>query len=473
MQSPRTLALVGRPNVGKSRLFNRLARRRMAIVHDQAGVTRDVNSTEVDGYTLLDTGGIGLIVDADHQDLIAAAEEQVWFAVQAASVIAFVVDAKDGLTTLDSAIAEKLRAADKPVLLIVNKVDAREHVSDADEFAALGFGEGVPVSAEHGFNEDALRAAVDEALLPFAPPEDDDDQEARLRLALVGRPNVGKSSLINAMLDSRRLVVSEVAGTTRDSVSLDLDYTPEKANEGDDPWRFRLVDTAGLRKKQRVGSAVEFFSTTRTQRAIEDSDIVFLVIDAEEGVGKQDKTVAGQILKAGKGMGLLVNKWDLVRQRFREDPPAGYDNEFDFRESYAEAALKELFFLPGSPVLFVSAVEDPPVDNMLGAARGIWERSGQKLNTPQLNRTLTALLQRREPKIVKGRRFKAYYAAQTGTRPIRVRIFCNRATKMDDSYERYLSNGLRKAFDLAGCPLQFELRGKEMRYANDGKTKKR
>jgi len=464
-----TVALVGRPNVGKSRIFNRLAGRRLAIVHDQAGVTRDVNHTVVDHhYNLLDTGGIGLVVDMDHEKLIAAAEAQVWLAVQAADLICFVVDARDGLTALDRTIAERLRTSGKAVRLVINKVDHDRIEEDLTEFEELGFADALPVSAEHGYRFSELEEAISEHLGP--PPEEEKEGETahRIHLAFVGRPNVGKSSLCNWLLEDTRLVVSEVPGTTRDSVMLDLDFQ----TRDDKVIPFRLVDTAGLRRRKRVSHSIEYFSTVRTRAAIEHADIVFLVIDAESGVSRQDKALAGEIIEAGKSVALIVNKWDVAIDRFRANQPDAYENMEAFRREYAKQALEEIFFLPDSPVLFVSALRGFSMDRILKIARSIWETSGRQLPTPRINRLVQDLIEKRKPRYLDNKRFKAYYAVQTGMRPFRFRIFCNRATKLEDGYRRYLEKGFQRHFKLSGCPVRFELKGKEQRYAEPGRKGK-
>lgn len=458
------MALVGRPNVGKSRLFNRLARRRLAIVHDQAGVTRDVNSTVVrNHYTLLDTGGIGLVVDMDHEKLIAAAEEQVWFAVEAADLICLVLDGREGLTSLDETIAEKLRQSGKPVLAVVNKIDDEGMEGRSIEFESLGFDRLIPVSAEHGYNSSGVELAIEESVGP--PPDVIPETEPhRIHLAFVGRPNVGKSSLCNFLLEDERLVVSEVPGTTRDSVMLDIDLK----TKDDLSLPFRLVDTAGLRRRKRVSHSVEYFSTVRTRHAIENSDIVFLVIDAESGVTRQDKALAGEIMDAGKCVALLVNKWDVAIDRFRANQPEEYENMDAFRKRYAENALREIFFLPNSPVMFVSALRGFAMDRVLKVARSLWETSGRSLTTPKVNALVHGLIEKRQPRYLGTQRFKAYYSVQTGNRPFSFRIFCNRATKLEDGYKRYLQNGFIKHFRLDGCPVKFELKGKEKRYTTPG-----
>ena len=465
MKALETVALVGRPNVGKSRLFNRLARKRIAIVHDQAGVTRDVNSTVVrNHYNLLDTGGIGLVVDMDHEQLIAAAEEQVWLAVEAANLICFVVDGREGLTTLDQTISERLRSSGKPVLLVVNKVDNEGLERSVTEFEELGFEIIIPVSAEHGYNVSQLEQQLEEMLGP-EPEESREEETHRIKLAFVGRPNVGKSSLCNFLLEDERLVVSEVPGTTRDSVMLDLDF---KSKDGK-VLPFRLVDTAGLRRRKRVSHSIEYFSTVRTRQAIEDSDIVFLVIEAESGVTRQDKALAGEIVEAGKSVALIVNKWDVAIDKFRGNQPLEYQNMDAFRKDYAQQALREIFFLPDSPVLFVSALRGFSMDRVLKIARSLWETSGRTLVTSRVNKLVHDMIEKRQPAYIDNKRFKAYYTVQVGNHPFVFRIYCNRATKLVENYRRYLQNGFIKHFDLAGCPVRFELRGKEKRYAATGK----
>lgn len=460
MVEQRNVALVGRPNVGKSRLFNRLAGRRIAIVHDQPGVTRDVNTVEIEGdYTLMDTGGIGLVSDeSGKQYLSDAVEEQVYFAMQAAQLVLMVVDSKEGCTPLDEEIVSRLRHFGKKVILVVNKIDQPEHEARESDFAHLGFDHNHLVSAEHGRGIDDLRQSIAEALGP-KPEEEPQPEGHRVKICFAGRPNVGKSSLCNRLLNSERLVVSEVPGTTRDSVSLDLDYKHGK----DEIWPFRLMDTAGLRKRGKMNSSVEYFSSVRSENAIENADVVFLVLDALTGVTTQDKSLAGHIVKSGKSLAILVNKWDLALETFQRDPLSGYKDEKDFRKKYANAVVKELFFIPNSPVLFVSALKGYALEDLLATARKIDERQLRKLPTAKLNQLIAQLLERQRPKLVKGKRFKVYYSVQTGNRPYRIRLFCNQAANLDDRYRRYLEKGFISEFKLDGCPVRFELIGKPKR----------
>lgn len=460
LESTRTVALVGRPNVGKSRLFNRLTGRRLSIVHDQPGVTRDVISAEVgDAYCLLDTGGIGMDLEQTPQRIAHAAEDQVEFALQAAQVILFVVDAQSGITTLDERVADKLRRYGPQVLLVANKVDMDVNASQADEFVQLGLGMPISVSAEHGRGVLELNHAIESRLGP-KPHATRQSTDRRIPIALFGRPNVGKSSLGNALLKSQRLIVSDVPGTTRDAVELDLEYQ-KSPNER---LRFRLADTAGLRSKRKVDSSVEYFSSMRTQHALERSDVVFLVIDAMDGVTKQDQALAGAIQDAGKSMVVVVNKWDLVLQQWEQQPVEGFKNVQQFAQSYEKSLRKQFFFLPNPAVLFVSASTGFQVESLLEEAAQVAGLLDTELPTGRLNRVIERLFEARSPKIVGTKRFKVFYAVQTGNKPFRIRFFCNRIERLDPSYRRYLEKAILHEFDLRGCTIRFDLIGKERRY---------
>ncbi|WOO41399.1 ribosome biogenesis GTPase Der [Rubellicoccus peritrichatus] len=453
----RTVAIVGRPNVGKSRLFNRLVGKRMAIVHDMPGVTRDLASAEVeDNYNLLDTGGIGMKPEMTPQMIHDATEEQVDFAVQAASVIVFVTDGIEGLTVIDEELAKQFRRYGKPVVLVVNKIDKQSAVRNLDDFFKLGLGDPQAISAEHGDGVDVLHEVIVSQMPPYKPPFYSKKEERRIRICLCGRPNVGKSSLGNRLLKAPRLIVSEVAGTTRDAIETDLDYTDSDGTE----LKFRLMDTAGVKPRRKLGSSLDYFSGLRTSGAIERTDIAFLVLDAMTGVTKHDKTLAGEVLKFGKGLVIVVNKWDLALEQFREQPVRGYETEKEFREAFAEAVDKELFFLPKSPILFVSAVSGFKVESILKAARTVDVTSGLQLPTGALNKTLSKLMDKQAPRIVGKKRFKVYYSVHVSSRPITIRMFCNREEQLDDRYRRYLETGLREAFQLEGCPIRLDLVGK-------------
>ncbi len=463
------VALVGRPNVGKSRLFNRLVGRRVAIVHDMPGVTRDLATAEVKHhFTLMDTGGIGMLPAMTSKDIHDATEEQVDFALQAASLILFVTDGPEGCTPVDEDLADKLRRHNKPVILVANKVDGPNRESRLSEFKQLGFGRAVAVSAEHGRNEDLLWERIVKLIGPAqAPGEETPPEPERVRICLAGKPNVGKSSLGNRLLAHERLIVNEVAGTTRDAIEINLDW---EATDGR-TIPFCLIDTAGLRAKRKVDNSVEYFSALRTDEAIRNADIVFMILDAMTGVRKLDKKLAGDILEAGVGLVMVVNKWDYALKSFREDPVPGFEDEAAFRESYQEAIRKELFFLPDSPVIFTSAKENWEISRILKSAKTVHDTLIRKLPTPKINKVLRELMERNPPKIVGAHRFKVYYAVQTGNRPFRIRMFCNRAEKLDDTYRRFLQKGFQDAFDLKGCPVQFELVGKPVPEWEGGKKR--
>ncbi|MDB6167967.1 MAG: small GTP-binding protein [Verrucomicrobia bacterium] len=456
----RTVAIVGRPNVGKSRLFNRLARKRISIVHDQPGVTRDVISAEIvdGGYTLLDTGGIGYRGKDTPAALTAASEEQVNFAISTAGLILFVIDGLEGLTALDEKIAVMLRRSKKPVRLVINKADFGEEKIELAEAYRLGLGEPLQVSAEHGRGERDLRDAI---IAVLGLPDDSTsirDPASALGVCFIGRPNVGKSSLSNRLLQSDRLIVSETPGTTRDAVELAFEF---KGRNGK-LYPFRLIDTAGIKAATKLASPVEYFSRLRSLDAIKNTDVVFLVLDSMDGVTQQDKAIAGEAVKEHKPIVVVVNKWDLVEEAFRRQGGfQPYQSERDYREKYETALFERLYFTPGSPVIFVSALTGHEVDRMLNAAVKLNRQQDLKLPTAKLNQVLGYLTERTPPPAVGGRRFRIYYATQTGTRPFRIKLFCNREEKLTEQYRRYLEAGLVKEFDLAGCPVYFDLVGKE------------
>ena len=338
-----TLAIVGRPNVGKSRLFNRLAGKRISIVHDRPGVTRDVVVADSpEGYVLMDTGGIGMIPEMTPAEIQNATEDQAEFAILAADLLLFVVDGRSGMVPLDQTLAQKFRKMGKHPVLVVNKMDNPEEEYSFEEFKRLGFAKQVGVSAEHGHGIEQLEKIFQE-VLPSPTLPGDEILNQRTSIAFVGRPNVGKSSLCNRLLNMKRLIVSDVPGTTRETVQLNLDYQVEGS---EDSWLFRLYDTAGLKRSKRVDTSLDYFSSVRTKHAIEEVEVVFLVLDAREGVTKQDKILAGHVLDEGKALAILVNKWDLALDGFRKDPLPGYEDEHAFRKAYLQSVRKELFFLP-------------------------------------------------------------------------------------------------------------------------------
>lgn len=459
---PVFVALVGRPNVGKSRLFNRLVGRRISIVHDEPGVTRDIVSHNLPGgITLLDTGGLGREDQEKQTELLEATQQQVHFALSTASLILFVVDGRSGLAAGDFEVAKSLRKSGKDVFLVVNKIDHDNDTFPENEFAKLGFEEVFPVSAEHGRGTDELWGRVkDKVGQEELSQEEAEEAKPRIKLCFAGRPNVGKSSLANSLLKSKRLIVSDIPGTTRDAVEYTLDYT----NKHGDEWNFTLIDTAGLRKKNRVSTSVEYFSTVRSQDALARADVVYLVIDSEEGVSRQEKALVKTVREAGCGLVVLVNKWDLAKDRLANSESEDYESEREFRDAYLEALNRELFPFWGAPVIFVSAKESWELERMLRAARAVERRQTQKFKTAEVNKVIQELFTRQPPAIRGGKRFKVYYAVQTGTKPLRLRLFCNREEKLDENYRKYLLRGLGEKFDLVGCPVVLEIVGKERRY---------
>ena len=459
----RTVAIVGRPNVGKSRLFNRLAQKRISIVHDQPGVTRDVISAEIkDGaYTLLDTGGIGYKGIDTPAAMTAASEVQVDFAIATAGLILFVVDGLSGLSSLDARIGMMLRKSKKPVRLVINKADFNDDKIELDDAYRLGLGEPLRVSAEHGRGEAELRDAILAVLGPAPVGAAGDGTKTAadpLCVCFIGRPNVGKSSLSNRLLKSNRLIVSEVPGTTRDSVELPFTF---KGRDGKN-YPFRLIDTAGIKAATKLASPVEYFSRLRSLDAIKNTDVVFLVLDSLDGVTQQDKAIAGEAIKEGKPIVIVVNKWDLIQKSFaKQGGFAPYKSERDYREKYEHALFEKLFFTPGSPLIFVSAMSGFEVDRMLNSAVKLNRTLDKKLPTAKLNDVLGHLAERTPPPSVAGKRFRIYYATQTSTRPFRIKIFCNREEKLTEQYRRYLEDGVVREFDLAGCPIFFDLVGKK------------
>ena len=459
-----SVAIVGRPNVGKSRLFNRLAGKRISIVHDRPGVTRDVVVADSpEGYVLMDTGGIGMQPAMTPVEIQQATEEQADFAIRAASLLLFVVDGREGLLPLDETLSAKFRKMGKKPVLVVNKMDEPEKGYSFPEFAKLGFDFMVGISAEHGHGIGELIESIADQLPPITEfPGHSENQ--RTKIAFVGRPNVGKSSLCNRLLKMERLIVSDVPGTTRETVELDLDY---KTDEKEETWCFRLFDTAGLKRTKKIDSSLDYFSAVRTKHTINEVDVVFLVLDAREGVTKQEKILANHVLESGRALSVIVNKWDLALESFRKDPLPGYENENDFRKSYVKSIRKELFFLPDSPISFVSAQTGYAIEDFLRVARDLDARMEKSISTSALNKLIGEMWEHRPPAKVGGKRFKVFYAVQVENRPFRVKLFCNREEKLNDQYKRYLEKGIQERFGLSGCPLKFSLAGKEARYTED------
>ncbi|MBR6022918.1 MAG: ribosome biogenesis GTPase Der [Kiritimatiellae bacterium] len=434
------VAIVGRPNVGKSSLFNAVVRRRIAIVHAEEGVTRDALMAPAlwndKAFTVVDTGGLALMDRARGSDaILAAAAEQVRAAIDDCSVAIQVVDLTAGVQPLDLEVARLLRSAGKPVLVAANKADCAGAEDALPEFAELA-PRLFPVSAAHRIGLEPLLDAV-AALLPAVPPGPD-----RLSVAVVGRPNAGKSSFINRLVGHDRLIVSDVAGTTRDSVRVPFDLPSPDGP----PRHYWLVDTAGMRRATRVHGSVEKFSLFRAEEAIRTADIVVLVIDARTGPGDQEKKIAARIREAHRASVVLVNKWDLAQQG-------------GLRQADYEAALrKELFFLDDIPVVFASALSGYNIRKAFAVIDSVAARLGERLPTGVLNRVLRDAFESSQPPVRGNRQLKFYYAAQTGSNPPRITLFVNDPTLSTPAHQAYLAARLRKAFSLWGVPVVVQYR---------------
>jgi GTP-binding protein len=475
------IAIVGRPNVGKSALFNRIVGKRIAIVHDQPGVTRDRVSVEAEWhgrpFTLVDTGGIGLLRREKSDDVILkAALEQVEIAIGAANAIILVVNVQEGIVPLDREVAQKLRISGKPILVAVNKVDTSRAEKNMDEFSQLGFEKIFPVSAIHGEGIENLMDAAT-AFLPAPSPETEVQEpevletsseanepaplkKGPLRLAIVGRPNVGKSSIINALTKSERVIVSPIPGTTRDAVDVPFEVETEGVRE-----KYVLVDTAGIRKTRKIDDSIEFFSVQRSQDSIARSDIVVLVLDAESGILEQDKKIADSIVENRKACIVVVNKWDLfdepvrkmreeeIERRNRKQRTEGQEKTMSTLAEFGAWVQKKLFFLDYAPVIFTSAKSGFHLDRLLEAVRYVAAQLQQKIPTAILNRTLHDAVERRQPISSAGHRLKFFYATQVRQAPPTFLLFVNSDELFSDQYKKYLAGELRKAFGYEGCPI--------------------
>ena len=466
------IAIVGRPNVGKSALFNRIVGRRIAIVHDQPGVTRDRISVEAEWrgipFTLVDTGGIGLLEGEKSHDVIERATlEQVDLAIESAQVVILVTDVREGVVPLDMDIATRLRQSGKPVVVAVNKVDNVRMEEGVLEFSTLGFDRVIGISALHDRNINALMKQVIE-LLPEemvetgeAEEESEQGEEAPLKLAIVGRPNVGKSSLINTLVQSARVVVSPVPGTTRDAIEVPMEIETEGRRE-----RYILIDTAGVRKRRRLKDPIDFYSVVRTEEAIRRADIVVLMLDADHGITELDKKIGGKIVEAGKGCVLAVNKWDLYAEKVEAVLREEGKSEEEIRRqigSFADWVRQKLFFLDYAPVVFTSATQNMNLDRLLEAVRFVGAQLQQRVPTALLNRTLHDAVEMRQPAKVKNKRLKLFYATQVETKPPTFVLFVNDPDLFTEPYSRYLVHELRKAFGFEGCPIRLIARPRSQR----------
>ena len=432
------VAIVGRPNVGKSMLFNKLIGRRLSIVEDTPGVTRDriYGETDWNGrkFTLIDTGGIEPRTDSE---ILSFMREQAEIAVSHADVIVFLTDIKTGLTASDQEVASMLLRSGKPIVLAVNKMDSVGAVDpDYYEFYNLGLGDPIAVSAVHGHGTGDL---LDECVKYFPPEGEEEEDDDRIQVAIIGKPNVGKSSLTNKILGQQRTIVSDMAGTTRDAIDSYFE---------NETGKYVFIDTAGMRKKAKVDEAIERYSVLRAQMAIERSDVCLILIDATEGVTEQDTKVAGLAHEAGKACIIVVNKWDLVEKdgktmdRMRED------------------VRRDLSYMAYAPILFISAATGQRVDRLFELIQYVNNQASTRITTGMLNSVLADAQTRVQPPTDKGRRLKIYYMTQVGIKPPHFVIFCNDARLFHFSYQRYIENCIRNTFGLEGTPIKITIRQK-------------
>ena len=432
------VAIVGRPNVGKSMLFNKLTGKRMAIVEDTPGVTRDRLYGECDWngreFTLVDTGGIE---PSTENEMLQFMRRQAEIAIETADVIVMVTDVTVGMTAADAEVATMLKKAKKPVLIAVNKCDKVGAVNpDVYEFYGLGLGDPIEVSAIHGHGTgDLLDACVE--LFPEETEEEEEDD--RIKVAIIGKPNVGKSSLLNQILGMERVIVSNVAGTTRDAID---------SNFENEHGKYCFIDTAGMRRKSKVDDAIEKYSNLRSISAIDRADVCLILIDANEGVTEQDTKIAGLAHEAGKASIIVVNKWDMV------------EKETNTMDKMTDEVRRDLSYMSYAPVLFISAKTGQRVDKLYQLINEVAAQSALRITTGMLNNILEDATARVQPPSDKGRRLKIYYMTQIAVKPPHFVVFCNDARLFHFSYQRYLENQLRAVFGLMGTPIKLTIRQK-------------
>ncbi|QZY57146.1 ribosome biogenesis GTPase Der [Crassaminicella profunda] len=424
------VAIVGRPNVGKSAFFNKLAGKRIAIVEDKPGVTRDRIYTEVEWlnhhFTLIDTGGL----EPESKDIILSQmRNQAKLAIQTADVILFMVDGRTGLVAADEEIGNLLRRTGKPVLLVVNKVDTHKLPDSFYDFYQLGLGDPLAISSTNALG---LGDLLDEVIANFPEKHEEDYEEDMIRVAVIGKPNVGKSSIINTILGEERVIVSEIAGTTRDAI--DTPFT-----HGEDEYVF--IDTAGIRRKSKVNENIEKYSVIRSLNAIERASVCMLMIDATEGVTEQDKKIAGYAHEEGKATLIVVNKWDLV------------EKETNTMNQYTKDIRQELAFMPYAPILFVSAVTKQRVHQILETIKFVSNQHAMRVPTGRLNDVIGEAILLNQPPSDKGKRLKIFYVTQISVRPPKFVIFVNDKELTHFSYTRYIENKIREAFGFEGTPM--------------------
>ncbi|MDE7219836.1 MAG: ribosome biogenesis GTPase Der [Oscillospiraceae bacterium] len=432
------IAIVGRPNVGKSALFNKLTGQRISIVEDTPGVTRDRIYGESDWngrkFTLIDTGGIEPRTDSE---ILTFMREQAEIAISHADVIVFLTDIKTGLTASDQEVAGMLQRSGKPIVLAVNKMDSTGTVNpDFYEFYNLGLGDPIAVSAVHGHGTGDL---LDECVKYFPPEGEDEEDDDRIQVAIIGKPNVGKSSLTNKILGQQRTIVSDMAGTTRDAIDSYFE---------NETGKYVFIDTAGMRKKSKVDEAIERYSVLRAQMAIERADVCLILIDAQEGVTEQDTKVAGMAHEAGKASIIVVNKWDLI------------EKDGKTMDKMREDIRRDLGYMTYAPILFISAMTGQRVERLFELIQYVNNQAATRITTGMLNSVLADAQTRVQPPTDKGRRLKIYYMTQAGIKPPHFICFCNDARLFHFSYQRYLENQIRTVFGLEGTPIKMTIRQK-------------
>lgn len=431
------VAIVGRPNVGKSTLFNKLVGHRVAIVEDTPGVTRDRIYAEVEwlkhNFTLIDTGGIE---PASEDIILVQMKRQAQLAIDTADVIVFMVDGKEGLTGADYEVANMLRQTKKPVILVVNKIDYIEIEDHKYEFYNLGIGDPITIAASQGLG---LGDMLDEITKYFEVYEPNAEEEEQIKIAIIGKPNVGKSSLLNRLSGEERAIVSDIPGTTRDAID-----SLVKIGE----TQFLFIDTAGIRRKSKVKEEIERYSVIRAMTSIERADVCLVMVDAEEGVTEQDEKIAGLAHEAGKAIVILINKWDLIEKNDKTM------NEFTAR------IRNDLKFIAYAPILFVSVKTGQRVDKMIELIKKVNEAHRTRIKTGALNEVISEAVMMKQPPVGKNKMLKIYYVTQPTTQPPTFVFFVNDETIMHFSYERYLENQIRKYFGLEGTPVKLIFRNK-------------
>ena len=432
------VAIVGRPNVGKSLLFNRLCGQRLSIVEDTPGVTRDRLYAECEWggrtFDIVDTGGIEPAADSE---ILLFMRQQAQIAIDAADVIVFLTDIRTGVTAADEEVAAMLLRSRKPVVLCVNKMDSIGAVDPGIyEFYSLGLGDPIAVSAVHGHGTDEL---LDACLAHFPPADEEAEEDDVIRVAVIGKPNVGKSSLVNLVLGEKRVIVADMPGTTRDAVDTRFENKYGK---------YIFIDTAGIRRRSKVEDRVEKFSVLRAKLAIERADVCLIMLDAREGVTEQDTKIAGLAHEAGKASVIVVNKWDLV------------EKDTHTMDRMRKDIYRDLGFMTYAPVVFISALTGQRADRIFELVNYVNDQSAMRITTGLLNDVLADAQARQQPPTDKGRRLKIYYMTQTGTRPPHFVIFCNSRELFHFSYQRYLENQIRSTFGLEGTPIRITIRQK-------------